>query len=75
MYVNEIVDEATFKVSHKVEKSRIDPTEFTITECNGNLKLESTNPGFEHGLSQLSSVEKEFFKELKTKEAWKLLSY
>jgi hypothetical protein len=74
MYVNEIVDEATFKVTHTVEKSGIDPTEFTITECNGNLKLESTIPGFEHGLSQPDKVEKELFKKLKTTEAWKLIS-
>lgn len=74
MHVNEIVDEATFKVTHEVEKSKIEPTEFTITECNGNLKLESANPGFEHGLSQPHSVEREFFKKLKTTEAWKLLS-
>jgi hypothetical protein len=73
--VNEIVDEATFKVRNEVEKTKVDPVEFTITECGGDLKLEnSTNPGFEHGISQLPSDESELFKKLKTTEAWKLLS-
>ena len=75
MHVNEIVNEATFKATNEVEKTEINPIEFIITECGGNLKLEnSTNPGFEHGIPQPVDVEREKFKKLKTSEAWKLLS-
>ena len=73
MVVNEIVDEATFKDTNKLEKIKIKSTEFTIGECNGDLKLSSTDPGLEHGISQSPNVEIEFLKKLKTTEAWKLL--
>ena len=73
--VNEIVDEATFKVSHEVNKTTSDPVEFKILKCDNKLKLENTtNPGFKNGIRLPLTTEKEKTKRLKDREAWKLLS-
>ncbi|MCE2994404.1 MAG: hypothetical protein ACK5RG_17845 [Cyclobacteriaceae bacterium] len=74
IHISEKTDEQTGKVTHVVEKSNIEKSDFEINTCGKKLRLHHTAiPEFKNGMQYEQSKEKQLKSELLKSKAWKLL--
>lgn len=73
--VNEIIDGDSNEERNIKEKSKIEPIEFKISDCNNKVRLQhATITDFKNGSRFPVQREKQLITELKTANAWKLIS-
>ena len=73
-HVNEKTDEQSGKVTCEVVKSRVDHTEFEVSQCSKKIRLRHpTITEFKNGTRHERAKEKQLKAELYKTEAWKLM--
>jgi uncharacterized protein YwbE len=73
-HVSEKTDEQSGKVTCEVVKSRVDLTEFKVSQCGKKVRLRHpTITEFKNGTRHEPSKEKELKAELYKSQAWKLI--
>ena len=74
IHVSEKTDEQTGKVTHVVEKSNVEKSEFEMNTCGKKLRIHhATIAEFKNGMQYDSRKEKQLKAELAKSQAWKLL--
>lgn len=74
IHVSEKTDEQTGKVTHVVEKSNVEKSEFEMNTCGKKLRIHhSTIAEFKNGMQYDSKKEKQLKADLAKSQAWKLL--